>query len=525
MLGKADRLLKRIEKAKESISFREGELRETYRYVLPLRDTFRSKNAKTSIEKGVVYDSTAKNAIEKYATKLQNLLTPAWEEWLKLQPGSDIPKEQAGQLQEDLDAVSDITFSHIHHSNFYTAEHEAFLDLGISTGAMIVEKNNRPGEPSLLNHRAVPLSELIPESSSRGTIDTVWREFSIKAKEIELVWKNAKVPEIIKQKRDDKEDMEVKIYEGVVFNDETSDYTFYVIETSSKAIMVEEQMDTSPFIVFRESVRPGDVIGFGRALRIMEDIKTLNKLAENALRADGFNTMPLFTGVDDGTFNPYNVVLQPGTIIPVASNDNSNPSLRPLMTSNDYQYNQARMEYLQARVNEEFLANPYGSIEQTPVRSATEIAAREADLFQSTASAFGRLQVEFLEKYMRRVVDILKSEGALPDLKIDGREVKIKFTSPFAKMQGSVKVKDTMTWLGYTLPLGQEVIATSVNLDKIPSGLAKDMGIPKEYYKTPEEVEQTKQQVAQMAVQAAEAGADIPMGGINPQNPNLLPIM
>ncbi len=91
--------------------------------------------------------------------------------------------------------------------------------------------------------------------------------------------------------------------------------------------------------------------------------------------------------------------------------------------------------------NETFLANPYGSIEQTPVRSATEIAAREADLFQSTAAAFGRLQTEFLEKFMKRVVYILKSNGKIPDLKVDGKETTIKFTSPFAKMQGSEHVK------------------------------------------------------------------------------------
>lgn len=510
----AKKLLLRITKAKEKKLIREGELQEAYRYVLPIRDTINNKEG--VVERGVKFDPTATNAIEKYATKLQNLLTPAWEEWLKLQPGVDIPEEEAGKLQEALDKASDVAFSHIHHSNFYTAEHEAFLDLGISTGGMIVERNTRKNEPSLINCRSIPLAEIIPECSSRGSIDTVWREFKPKVREIPYIWPNAQIPQELKEKSDQDEHMAVEVYEGVVFNEETSDYTMYVIEKSLNAIMYEEQMETSPFIIFRESVRPGDSLGFGRALRILEDIKSLNKMAENQLRADSLRSMPFFTGVDGG-FNPYTFSAQPGAVNLVESNDNANPSLRAFQVGGDYIYEENRMNALKATVNETFLANPFGQIDQTPVRSATEIAAREADLFQSTAAAFGRLQTEFLEKFMRRVVDILNKEGALPPLKVNGRQVAIKFTSPFAKMQGSEKVKNTMQYLSYILPLGKEVVAMSVNMDKIPANIAKNMGIDKELYKDATEVDQTKEQMAAMAQQAAMAGADIPMGGTQPQ--------
>jgi hypothetical protein len=107
-MADATALLKRINKAKEKKLKRESELQEAYRYVLPTRDTIRQKDS--LIERGVIYDSTAKNAIEKYATKLQNLLTPAWEEWLKIQPGSDVPEEEVGKLQEILDKVSKDSF-------------------------------------------------------------------------------------------------------------------------------------------------------------------------------------------------------------------------------------------------------------------------------------------------------------------------------------------------------------------------------------------------------------------------------
>jgi len=514
METEAKRLLKRITKAKEKKMIQESELKEAYRYILPIRDTVNNKGGQT--EKGHKFSSVASVAIEKYATKLQNLLTPAWEEWLKLQPGVDIPEEEAGALQENLDKVSDITFSHIHHSNFYTAEHEAFLDLGISTGAIIVERNTRQNEPSLINCRSIPIAELVPEPSSRGSLDTVWREFKPKINEITHIWPNAKVPPELLQKTEGAEDAEVTVYEGVVFNEKTSDYTMYVIEQGLAVILYEEQMDTSPFIIFRESVRPGNTFGFGRGLRVIEDLKSLNKMAENQLRSDSLRSLPIFTGVDGG-FNPYTFSAQPGAMNMVESNETANPSVRPLEVGGNYQYEEHRIDKLEGLVNEAFLANPFGAIDQTPVRSATEIAAREADLFQSTAAAFGRLQTEFLEKLMRRVVDILNKEGVLPPIKVDGRQVAIKFTSPFAKMQGSEKVKNTMQFLSYIMPLGEQVIASSVNLDKVPSNIAKNMGIDKELYKDSFEVEETKEQMAAMAQQAAQAGMDIPMGGVNPQ--------
>ena len=251
-MADAKSLIERITRAKESKFKRENELREAYRYVLPLRDTFRNKSDQV-VERGVIYDSTAKNALEKYATKLQNLMTPAWEEWLKFQPGVDIPEEQKGNLQEALDKVSEVVFSHVHHSNFYTAEHEAFLDLGISTGAIIVERNIRNNEPSLLNCRSIPLSEIIPEVSNRGSIDTTWREFEPKISEITTIWPQAKVPQSLTDKLISNPDAKTKVYEGVVFNEKESNYDMYVIAEAIAEIMYEEKMETSPFIVFRES--------------------------------------------------------------------------------------------------------------------------------------------------------------------------------------------------------------------------------------------------------------------------------
>jgi len=502
-------LLKRIKKAKEEKAEREGELQEAYKYCLPLRDTLQNKTNVT--EKGVIYSSVAKIALEKFATRAQSLLTPAWDKWSILESGSEIPEEKRGEMQELLDKVTDILFDHINHSNFYTASHEAILDCGISTGAMIVEENFNPRSASILNFRAIPINDIIPEKCASGQVETVFREFEVKVSDINKLWSNAKIPQSLKEKADSDQLFKTKVYEGIVYDEDKYNYTMVVISDADKSIMYEEKMDTSPFVVFRESVRPGDVLGYGRALRVLEDIKTLNKMMENALRADGINSMPIFTAVDDGGFNPYNVTLKPGTIIPVSSNDSANPTIRPLPVANGYTLAENRMEQLKQTINEVFMANPFGQIQDTPIRSATEIAARNADIFQSTSSAFGRLQTEFTEKVLKKSIDILAKAGKIPPMKVDGKEITIKFTSPFSRMQGNEEVKNTMEWLSYLGSLGPEVMAMSINVEKIPGNLAKKMGIDKTLYKDELELEQMKEQLAS-AVQQQQAMQ--PQGGV-----------
>ena len=74
-------------------------------------------------------------------------------------------------------------------------------------------------------------------------------------------------------------------------------------------------------------------------------------------------------------------------------------------------------------------------------------------------------------------------------------------------MQGSEKTKNTLQWLSYIQPLGQEIIGLTLNVDKIPANLAKNMGIDKELYKDSIEIDASKEQLKQMAQEAMAQGA------------------
>ena len=321
-----ERMIKRIDKARTNKQAQwESHLRECYRYALPESQTFDTFSPGQK-KREFVYDSTAEYALEDYASRMESQLVPAWRKWFMLEAGSDIPEDKRVQVEEYLEEATDIIFHHINHSNFNGQIKETFLDLGISTGSIIVEEGNNIH--SALNFRSVSLSEVLIEKSALGIVETVWRDITVNVKDIKNIWPNATLNQELENQLD--ANPEVTLVEGVAKDERTGTYITMVLDTKNKDVLLEEQSDSSEWVVFRESTIPGEVYGRGRIMRALPDIKTLNKMVEDHLRAAAFSSNPIYTATDDGIINPYTMRLAPGMVMPVGSNDRANPSLTPL---------------------------------------------------------------------------------------------------------------------------------------------------------------------------------------------------
>ena len=172
-LGNVKQLIKRFETAKERKDPWISHLRECYEYALPQRDTFNTyqKGAKKNVH---IFDSTAVTGLGEYASRLQSTLIPPWRQFSILVPGSEVPEDNREEIQKGLDKVNEVLFDNFNHSNFSTQAHEAFLDLGVSTGCITLEEAT--SGPSLFHFNAVPLAEIFPEEGPNGTIETQWRK-------------------------------------------------------------------------------------------------------------------------------------------------------------------------------------------------------------------------------------------------------------------------------------------------------------------------------------------------------------
>jgi hypothetical protein len=154
----------------------------------------------------------------------------------------------------------------------------------------------------------------------------------------------------------------------------------------------------------------------------LPDAKTLNVMVRDFLNGLRWYTSPTFTATDDGVINQHSFSLTPGTVNAVGSNDNSNPTLRPLQVGGQPVVLMDTIRAYQSNVRRIMISKPFGNIEETPVRTATEMSMRNADMAKTSLGASSRIQNELLESVIARCTYILKKAGKIPDFKVDGKK-------------------------------------------------------------------------------------------------------
>ena len=510
-LFEMEAMLKRVSKARANKQIWSNHLKECYRYAMPEKQTIDEFSNGTK-KRQYIFDDTAVEALDRFAARTQSQVVPAWRTWFQFKAGSEIAPEEKEKVEEYLEEATDTLFDHINHSNFNTQIQEAFLDMGVSTGCIIVEEGD--GINSHLNFRAVTLSDIMPEVTSKGSIGTVWRDVEVSVRDIASIWPRAVLSTELEEMLRKSPDKLITLVEGVAYDEQTRKYVSMVLYEADKYVLFEEELDTSPFIVFRESVIAGETLGRGRIMKKLPAIKTLNKIVEYTLTNAALQVSGLYTATDDGVINPYSVELYPGAVIPVGSNDSSNPTLRPLDRSGDINFANLLIKDLQYGIKNFMLAEPFGQIDETPVRSATEMNMRQGESVEMSAASFGRVQSELLEPLIRRCVDILTQNGKIAPFKVDGKQVTIKFTSPAAKKQDSIEVQNLVEFAQVMQFLPPEIIQQRIKLEEMPAGVAELMGIPQKYVRSEAEAkaitEKTMQNMQQMQQQEAQGGGQQP---------------
>ena len=386
---------------------------------------------------------------------------------------------------------------------------EALQDVGISTGIITCEEGD--GVESSLTFDSIAIEDVALEQSPNGMIENLYRTFKIKVRDIETDIQGAKLSTLLQKKLSDDDNAQVELVECVVKNkDRKYEHTIYHEE--DKSILLDIVDDSSPYIVFRERVTSKGVYGMGRIIQLLQDIKVLNKISEMDLKNAGLAISGVYTAADDGVLNPYNVKLIPGTIIPVASNNNAAPSLRPLERSGDFQIAQIKIDQKQELINKTLFGMPLGSITRTPVRTATEVDARSNETFEMTSAAFSRFQTELLERLIKRMVDVLQKSGKIAPIVVDGKEITIKFTSPMAKQQDRVDVGVITEYAQVLATTGipPEEIAKYVKFEEIPGYIGENMGLPSKLLRTEEESNVYQMQQAQSMQLMAQQQQGVP---------------
>lgn len=481
-------------------------MQEAYEYAAPQRETFfeyvpgQEKNTD-------LFDDTAINGLQTFANRMQKAIVPPWQQWSLMVPGAEVENEDAEvkyrgkqmPLSEALKEVNDLVFDYIHRSNFSSRAYESFIDLGISTGTLTCEYNKDRDE---LLFNAVPLPQLFLSSGPNGEVSDHWREHDVELGLLLRMWPDAQLDDKTKQDIAKKPGSKVGVIEGAIYH-EGEYYYVVILAKSKKIIFSQDEGEVGPFISFRGMVVPGEVYGRGPIMQVLTSIKTLNVINEFELTSAALAASGAWTGRDDGIFDPYNIQVIPGMIIPVSTNETGNPTIAALPMNFDHRADQVLAEKLEKNINRALFAEPLGSIDD-PTKTLGEIQIRYQMHLEDAGAFFARLQTELVERVMKRVVYVLQKEGVIPPLVLDGKDVKIKHTSPIARVMDTEDIQNLQTAIQATSMLGEEAVMATYNIEKVGPYIAKKQGIDPELLYTDAERAQMKEQMAQAAQAMAE---------------------
>lgn len=514
-IGSLEDLQRRFKKAFEEEAKWYDINDDVYEYFLPQRNLFNNEE-KGAKKMDKIFDSTALEAIQEGASRLQDGIAPIWKRWAKAEPSDAVVRQLEAmgaeapvtieQIQENLDQQTEIVFDYLNRSNFATQFYEMALDLLIGTATIRCDEEDSFDMP--FSFHAVPPKGIAYEEGPNGTIETHWRKFKVKARNVERMWPGFEASDKVKDKISENPDCDIDVCEGVVYDFKTNRYFGVAWVKGEDRLSWEwDYEDSSPWITGRYAKAAGEVRGRGPAMQTYPDVRSLNKVKEFMLQKSAIDLAGMWTATDDGVTNPYNITISPGVVIPVGSNNTSNPAIARLDTSANLQLAEFQVNELKQSIKRAFfndLRDPTG-----PVRSATEVAIETRELAKRIGSAFGRLQTEVLAPILKRVFYILEKKGLI-NINLNGFETTIKFTSPLAAAQDQEDLIAIQQAVEFTMATGgQEAVQTSFKIEDFGTYAGELTGMPQKLIRNDSE----KQQVIQAGAQAevAQQSNVIPM--------------
>jgi len=465
-----------------------------------------------------LYDSTAAWALDGFAANLQGGMFPSGKQYLRLVSGSAVADKNKGN--EQLSTITDTLFEYKFASNFGTQIGSSLMDLAFGMGAFLCNKGTKENP---FVYTAVSALDVYPEEGPNGDIKTVFRKTHIPFRDIKDVWDDAKIPDEWKEKYEKDPSRTVCLIEGTVWQDikrmdvkegkekTQKGYRYVVFDEKGKALLVDREQKSSPWVVFRWPGRAGSLYKRGPLLKALADVKTLNKVKELLLKKADRVLHGNYTVLNDDAINLDNVRFGEMNLIPVESNGGAyGPSIQLLQSDGSMDtLTQFLFSDLQNGIYKNMYAEPLGNV-NLPVKSATEIAARQAELSKRIGPAFDRLMYDCQKTATDRELYILDELG-LVDLgdyvQVDGQIINLQYRSPIAQAEDEQDVESTMRFIQYLIAVyGPQIVMQLIPPEKLIPYLALKLHVDAEVVPTADEMANSQQKIIQALSQ--QGGGD-----------------
>lgn len=479
-------------------------LDELYEYVMPYRAPTGSNAARQKSRMDRVFDSTATKAAFRFAGRMQQDVTPAFQRFfeLKIGPYLQASADQKKQINEVLADVSIKIAAAIEGANFATASHEMYLDLFGGTGALLMLEHER----DIVRFVAVPVGEIALREDGAGKVDGVYWKKSYKARTLPGMWPvgkmriSAELRELIEKKPEEN----VPVVQACEWNETTGEWHFCVFRPGKNnedaAPIFETWEKTSPWLTPRFYKVPGEAMGRGPGLMGLPTAKTLNKVTELTIKAAAFAILGLWMYRNDRVFNPKTAVMKPGAMWAVGATGGSmGASIQRLDVPARFDISNIILQDLREQVKQVMLDDTLPA-DSGAVRSATEITERMKRLSADLGGAYARMVLEIIIPLVQRLIDLLWRRKLIQmPIAIDQLISKVEVVSPIAKLNQAQDVSSIVEWLQIMTSLGgQEATMLAAKVEDVFTEIGRKLGISEKLMRSDAEKAQIQKQIAAM---------------------------
>jgi len=485
----------------------ESHWQEVSDLVLPRKAEITKERQRGDKRNVQIFDATAVHALELLAASLHGMLTSSATRWFSLR-FKETRLNENDEAKEWLEDATERMYVAFARSNFQQEIFESYHDLiAFGTACLLIEEDKE----DILRFSARHIKELFIQENEKGFVDTVYRKFKMSAqaaaakfglenlsKEINDTVKKKPFEEfefvhVVKPRRDydeNKMDKKNMPFESIYF------------EYKSGHIISIGGFKELSYVVPRYLKASTEIYGRSPAMNALPDIKVLNKMVENALKAAAKQIDPPLLVPDDSMLNP--IRMSPGSLNYYRSG--SRDRIEPLQIGQATQVTLNSENQRRQAIGRMFHVDQLLVTENRNM-TATEVMQRNEEKMRILGPVLGRLQSELLQPLIIRVFNIMvRNRLFLPAPEIlANQEIDIEYVSPMAVAQKSQELNSLMRGIELFGSMSQMLpVMDFIDENGLVKQLIKTLGLPAKVIKSDQQVQQIREQRQAQQMQQAQ---------------------
>lgn len=507
---------KRLEALKSERSTLDSHLQEISDYFHPNKNNVTREGTQGEKRTLHIYDSTGIKSNELLTGFLHGMLTNPSAYWFEFTTG--IPElDKDDEVRRWLQKTAHVCHEVMNNSNFQTEIHEFYLDLtSFGTAAMFIERD----DVNVVRFSTKHIKDIWIEENNKGVVDTCYYCFKWVPRKIIQEFGEDKVPKFVLEKAEKSPEEKIELLQVIKPNGGYSKQkrlsvqgkqfvscTYIKDGQNDHARLEEKGFNNFPGAIARWSKASGETYGRSPAMICLSDVKMLQEMMKETIRAQQLSNYPPLLVPDDGIIGSLR--LTPSGINYYRGGQGD--FIKPLTMGTNLLLSFETLKDVRERIRDCFYVNQL-QLQRGPQMTATEVMQRSEEQMRLMGPVSGRQHSETLRPTIERVYEVADEKQLFPKIPriLSGRKIDVKYRSQIAKAQLMNEISNLQRGIQAAAPFFQldQKSAQVIKADEGVRYVASMLGLPAELIADRAEIEEMRAAIAEAQAEAMQAQRD-----------------